>query len=156
MAIRPQLPPIDVVCVERSERQLSALREFGPCNTLRSKRMSALAQCCDYAAAPASVRFPPIATTAQHSGLYETSASEQWLRWNSRPWISCEPPAPECLVSSLARRATAPAGFRRFPAHCGLGGRAPQPGFPETLHSTPTRRSCYGRENFTVSRPSTR
>ena len=61
----------------------------------------------------------------------------------------------ECLVSSPARRENAPGGFRRFPARCGLGGRALQPGFPETLHSTPTRRSYYGRENFTVSRPRT-
>lgn len=28
MAFGPQLQPIDVVCVERSERQLSALREY--------------------------------------------------------------------------------------------------------------------------------
>ena len=35
------------------------------------------------------------------------------------------------------------------------GDRAPQSGFPETLPSTPTRRSCYGRENITASRPKT-
>ena len=33
-----------------------------------------------------------------------------------------------------------------------VGRQGPAAGFPQTLHSTPTRRSCYGRENITVSR----